>query len=146
MKQINDAGTYFPLWSTCLGFELLIRMEADDLPFDRCNETDVTRSLGFLWDEGETRRQSRIFRDVSPTTFAHMRDQQVAYHFHRWCITRQAFEDAKLSDKFKVISANSDAKGSAYVNVIESVKYPNYAVQFHPEKPAFEFVYQDGHR
>lgn len=28
-KEINDNGTYFPVWGTCLGFELLVYLTAN---------------------------------------------------------------------------------------------------------------------
>ena len=39
-----------------------------------------------------------------------------------------------------MIAVNQDRKGITYVSVMESVKYPIFAVQSHPEFHAFNFV------
>jgi len=47
-KKKNDAGVYFPVWGTCLGFELLFAFSANHTDRRKaCNITDVPLSITF---------------------------------------------------------------------------------------------------
>jgi glutamine amidotransferase PdxT len=47
-KQKNDAGVYFPMWGTCLGFELLIVISANNTDQRKeCGVIDVSLPLTF---------------------------------------------------------------------------------------------------
>lgn len=44
-----------------------------------------------------------------------------------------------MKDSFKILSINYDRNGMEYISSIEHIKYPFYALQFHPEKIVFEW-------
>jgi gamma-glutamyl hydrolase len=47
-KQKNDAGVYFPVWGTCLGFELLFVLSANQTDLrTACNITYTPMPLTF---------------------------------------------------------------------------------------------------
>jgi hypothetical protein len=47
-KQKNDAGLYFPVWGTCLGFELLFVLSANRTDLrEACNISYTPMSLTF---------------------------------------------------------------------------------------------------
>lgn len=47
-KEINDNGTYFPVWGTCLGFELLVYLSANSTePRTYCSSSSQALPLNF---------------------------------------------------------------------------------------------------
>lgn len=67
VKDLNDGGEYFPLWTTCLGYELLFVLETQKFNFSRCNELDTLSNIGFVSDFGDL--DSRIFAGVTKQDF-----------------------------------------------------------------------------
>ena len=60
-KMDNDAGDIFPIWGTCLGFEMLALMSNDNVPnLKRCNSYDQTLPLDLL----EGWKDSNLFGKV----------------------------------------------------------------------------------
>jgi gamma-glutamyl hydrolase len=74
-----------------------------------------------------------------------METQKVAYNYHRWCLTNQTFESLGMDQLFSITAVNRDREGMDYISIIEHKKYPIFGVQFHPEKPQFEFILKKGH-
>lgn len=66
--------------------------------------------------------------------------ENVTYNYHQFCYTEQSFSQPPLYGNWRIMSLNHDKKNVEFVSSIEHVKYPFYGVQFHPEKPIYEFV------
>lgn len=49
-----------------------------------------------------------------------------------------------LEETWTVTSLNRDKDDLHFISSIESKKYPFFGVQFHPEKPIFEWKFKDG--
>lgn len=75
-----------------------------------------------------------------------MSTKNVAYNYHRWCLTNETFEELGMNNLFNIIAINRDKEGQEYISIVESKKYPIFGVQFHPEKPQFEFILRPGHK
>ena len=57
----NDAGDVFPIWGTCLGFEMLALMANENVPnLKSCNSYDQPLPLDFL----EGANESKLFGQV----------------------------------------------------------------------------------
>ncbi len=64
----------------------------------------------------------------------------VTENYHHWALTSDTFaSNPKLLSFYNVISRNYDRKGVSFVSAFEAKDYPFYAVQFHPERPIFEW-------
>ena len=53
-KMDNDAGDIFPIWGSCLGFEMLALMANDNVPnLKNCNSYDQALALDLLegWND-----------------------------------------------------------------------------------------------
>ena len=62
-KMDNDAGDTFPIWGTCLGFEMLALITNDNVPnLKRCNSYDQTLPLDLLegWNDSNLLGEVRI--------------------------------------------------------------------------------------
>lgn len=45
---MNDEGDYFPLWGTCLGFELLNLLAAKNNWMKLCSAEDLASNINFV--------------------------------------------------------------------------------------------------
>jgi gamma-glutamyl hydrolase len=62
-KQMNDAGQYFPVWGTCLGFENLAMFASDEpstVLEGGFEADDENYKLHFLVDPAKTKIYSRL--------------------------------------------------------------------------------------
>jgi len=48
-------------------------------------------------------------------------------------------EHSDLRDFFHIISTNKDRNGDVFISTVEAKEHPIYGVQWHPEKPLFEW-------
>jgi gamma-glutamyl hydrolase len=135
--QLNDKGIYFPLWATCLGFEWLVQITAQDLTalesgFDSEN---ITLPLNFTTLAPE----SKLFKTMDKQTYGWLANKPITMNNHHQGITPSHFAKFdKLTQFYDILSTNVDRKGREFVSAFEAKKYPIYAVQFHPEKSSFE--------
>ncbi|KAL9956183.1 hypothetical protein ACROYT_G037627 [Oculina patagonica] len=144
--QANDKKDVFPLWGTCLGFELLnvLRsgLESDQLlvPSDTENYsvpldftqgifTDCFRSFG-----------SRMFGSAPGEVLKTLKEQAVCFNMHKKCVPIEKFWGTNsLTEFFNVLSTNKDRNGLEFISTIEGKNYPIYGTQWHPEKCQFEW-------
>lgn len=139
----NDAGTYFPLWGTCNGFEWLVELAGGTL--DSGFDAENISSPLVMTDDAPT---SRLFNDLDDDLYALLQDpvNTSAFNNHMQGITPEHFAaTASLTDMFTVLSTSEDREGKGYVSTMESKKYPFYGVQWHPEKDVWELgEYKNG--
>ncbi|XP_034481571.1 gamma-glutamyl hydrolase [Drosophila innubila] len=136
-KQINDNGTFFPVWGTCLGMELLVFKMANGIETrSDCESLGEALPLEFKQDY----KQSRLFEGASDEVITALTNENITYNYHRYCYTEKSFDGPPLNNSWRIMSLNHDIHGAEFVSSIEHLKYPFYGVQFHPEKPLYEFV------
>jgi len=130
-KEANDAGDVFPIWGTCLGFEMLGQITNNGQDYlKRCNsyEQSLPLELEPNWLE------SRLFGSAPEEVIDHLTQLPVTSNFHHWCLTRENFTKFEMGNFWKPLSVNSDLDGLEFISSMESKDYPFYATQFHPEK------------
>ncbi|XP_061378170.1 gamma-glutamyl hydrolase A-like isoform X2 [Danaus plexippus] len=135
--ELNDAGNYFPIFGTCLGFELLIilasgRGEKENR--NRCYSYQ-NDNLNFEADY----RSSKMFRGASEKVIDVLKNQNVTVNAHQFCIMDENLKAYNLTEDWRVTSYSYDENGLEFIASIEHKKYPFYGVQFHPEKISFEW-------
>jgi gamma-glutamyl hydrolase len=137
--KFNDAGVHFPLWATCMGFQLVNALAADNYSvithgiFDS-EELDLPLHFqpGFM--------SSRMIRSVPMSTVFGLSKLPITANFHQDGIEPSAyFENEKLRSFFQVLSTNFDRKGNLFVSTVEAWNYPIYSTQWHPEKAEFNW-------
>ncbi|KAK0072842.1 hypothetical protein PV325_010701 [Microctonus aethiopoides] len=113
--RMNNNGDYFPIWGTCLGFELLTYLAADCVDFRcDCSAKNVALPLIFKSDF----MKSRLFKNAP----------------------EDGLSKVNLANEYRVISLNNDINGLTFISSIEHYNLPIYATQFHPEKNNFEWA------
>ena len=137
-KEAFDNNDYFPLWGTCLGFELLsvITSGSSDV-LSQCDSDNLNIPLNFT----TSYRNSRLFAEISVDLAKFMSSMPTTLNLHHFGVYESTFKTNKrLSAFFHVLSTNFDRKGNKFISTIEAVKYPFYGTQWHPEKNSFEWT------
>lgn len=58
---------------------------------------------------------------------------------HKGCSPAHFQANTRLAAAFALLSTNHDRRGQPFVSTIEARKWPMWGVQWHPEKPVFEW-------
>ncbi|XP_032242686.1 gamma-glutamyl hydrolase [Nematostella vectensis] len=140
--KANDAGDVFPLWGTCLGFELLfvLASKGQHTP-EKCKAENYAIPLRFQPDS----RKSRMFRYIPENILKDMRTRNMTLNMHKSCIRMTTFNKTKsLNTFFRVLTTNRDIDQDVdFVSTAEAYKYPFYGSQWHPEKNQFEWTHHE---
>uniref|UniRef100_A0A7G3ACW2 folate gamma-glutamyl hydrolase n=1 Tax=Lutzomyia longipalpis TaxID=7200 RepID=A0A7G3ACW2_LUTLO len=138
--DLNDRGEYFPLWGTCLGFELLTYLSANSREHRaHCSSQKQPLPLDFMPDF----RSSRMFAKAPESIIEILANDPVTPNFHQFCVTQENLTDYGIADQWRVMSDNKDWNGFTFLSTIEHTKYPFYGIQFHPEKNLYEWIYNN---
>jgi gamma-glutamyl hydrolase len=135
--KANDNGDYFPLWGTCLGFQLLcVLTSGTHTVLGRVDAENVSLPLDFTadWDS------SRLYLAYTPDQRNWLASEPLTANFHHWALYLSMFEKvSSLNTFFRLLSTNKDIHATTYCSMIEGYKYPFYGSQWHPEKNVFEW-------
>lgn len=129
----NDAGEFFPLWGTCLGFENLaiLASESGD-PLQTLQSHGASLTLDFLVSDPVT--ETKMFETCAdPAQFSQV---AMTFNSHTYGLALDTFTtDAGLKAMFTPTSTSTDSEyKNTFVATMESPNYPFYGTQFHPEK------------
>jgi gamma-glutamyl hydrolase len=128
IKHCNDHGRYFPLWGSCLGFEMMLAFE-NHVPLRSMFHSmashvqNINSTITFT-----NVRNSRLKNWFPLKLRKQMELQLCAVHHHQFGF------DIQRQKKIIIVSIERD-----YVNMVEFCDYPFYGVQFHPERPFDDF-------
>lgn len=134
----NERNDYFPIWGTCLGFELMVYHEANGADvMTSCSAWNVPMKLKFT----ESAVSSRLFNPAPKAVVKLLATEKLTANFHRSCVTPQNFTSFRIDQGYKMLSRNFDQEAKVtFISTIEHRKYPFYGTQFHPEKNLYEWT------
>eukprot|EP00092_Neocalanus_flemingeri_P016060 GFUD01017384.1.p1 GENE.GFUD01017384.1~~GFUD01017384.1.p1 ORF type:complete len:323 (+),score=84.53 GFUD01017384.1:84-1052(+) len=136
-KKENDAGEVFPIWGTCLGFEMLALMaNGGQANLKSCLSYDQALPLDLLEGWEETEMLGQAPGDVVEQLVS----LPVTINFHHWCLTMENFTKYEMEQFWTPVSVNTDQEELEFLSTMEAKDYPIYATQFHPEKNAYEWA------
>jgi len=136
-KSWDEHKDPYPIWGTCLGFELLALLAANGQPnLASCKSQDQALALELTeeWDAsfiGGSMPQA--IKDIVTT-------EKVTINFHRWCLTPANFSFFHMDDFWKLLATGRDLDGLEFTALMEGKNYPIWASQFHPEKNPYEWT------
>jgi gamma-glutamyl-gamma-aminobutyrate hydrolase PuuD len=132
----NSQGSYFPVWGTCRGFELLTYLAngSKDI-LTNCKAENVALPLKLKPDYNS----SKLFGDAPKDILDILVLQNVTANFHHFCVTEANITSSGLDRDWRVTAVSKDTEGLEFVSSFEHRLYPIYGVQFHPEKNAYEW-------
>ncbi|XP_059142732.1 gamma-glutamyl hydrolase-like [Physella acuta] len=132
---LNDKGDYYPMWGTCMGFQLLCYLIEGVNLLKLTDSRNATWPLKFSSDV----KGSRMFKNAPPELMKILSTEPVTQNQHKYSILIHDFENSSLSEFFTKLSTNTDRKGIEFISSVEGKKYPIYGVQWHPEKNNFNW-------
>nr|4L8W_B Chain B, Gamma-glutamyl hydrolase [Danio rerio]4L8W_D Chain D, Gamma-glutamyl hydrolase [Danio rerio]4L8W_E Chain E, Gamma-glutamyl hydrolase [Danio rerio]4L8W_G Chain G, Gamma-glutamyl hydrolase [Danio rerio]4L8W_I Chain I, Gamma-glutamyl hydrolase [Danio rerio]4L8W_K Chain K, Gamma-glutamyl hydrolase [Danio rerio]4L95_C Chain C, Gamma-glutamyl hydrolase [Danio rerio]4L95_E Chain E, Gamma-glutamyl hydrolase [Danio rerio]4L95_F Chain F, Gamma-glutamyl hydrolase [Danio rerio]4L95_G Chain len=134
--EANSNGDYFPVWGTCLGFELLTLLTSGELLLSHTNTSGIALPLDFTEDV----KGSRLFKEFPEELMKSLATEPLTENSHQWSITTENFTaNKKLKKFYRVLSTNTDGYNK-FVSTMEAYDFPIYATQWNPEKNAFEWT------
>ncbi|KXJ14950.1 gamma-glutamyl hydrolase A [Exaiptasia diaphana] len=140
--KANDAGDVFPLWGTCLGFQMLHVLAANGKDIlTSCKGENVSLPLNFT----EGYEDSRMFGKAPQDIKTYLAKLPVTLNMHQNCVSVQTYkQQTSLNTFIKVLSTNMDIDNKVnFLSTVEAVKYPFYGTQWHPEKNQFEWTKEE---
>lgn len=139
--KANDNGDYFPLWGTCLGFELLgyLATSKNYSVLSSVDAENLSLPLDFKYLKRESANSNHLFSGLSSEEMKRF-EEPLTFNNHHFAITVNTFlSNLKLHNFFNILSTSKDRNGIEFVSSMEAVRYPFYGVQWHPEKSGFEW-------
>ena len=121
-----------------IGLEILTYLSNEENdPLTRCDSNDQGANLIMTEDYPKSRFGISSPDDVDQI----LSEKNVTINFHNWCLTPENFTKLELlKDFWSVLSTDYDENGIQFISMMESKHYPIWAVQYHPEKNAFEWT------
>lgn len=135
----NNQGRHFPLWGTCMGFQVMSVIAANSFDvlqvfsFDTIN---TTLPLHFL----PGAFHSKLLRYMPGAMRTWLKTLPLTVNLHHDGIDPADYKDVEALSQFQVLSWNKDGADKPFASMIESKRYPFFGVQFHPERPSFEWT------
>jgi hypothetical protein len=142
---VNKASTgkdWYPVFGHCQGFEVLL-MAITGLNRSQCMTNDLSYkaenvSLPLTFVE----TSSRWFATMPDSVQATLTQTNSTLNNHMWSIAPSSFsalQQKGLLAEFRVLSTSVSPGGKEFVSTFEGTTMPLYAMQFHAEKPIFEW-------
>lgn len=115
------------MWGTCLGFELMSLVFANNKkilsPLEGANHLG---NLNFLED---AYNHSRLFRNFNRLLTEHVKKNNLLYFNHKFGISPEKFfKEPKLFKNFRAIAIGHDLKSKSFIAAAEALNYPFYGV------------------
>ena len=104
------------------------------LPLDNLTNVEESRMLTGI-------------HEMNPNVIDWITSENITVNLHHDGVDPQSFQKNKnLGDFFRVISTNKDRNDRPFASTMEGKNVPVYGVQWHPERPQFEFRDDPAHR
>jgi len=133
------AGEWFPLHGTCLGFELVMTLAANNASVlsHKFDSENLLLPLELTPDAAA----SRLFAGAPPSVLATLGGAPSTANMHTSAVTPADFAaNPGVATRFRVLSTNVDRGGRRFVSTAEAPDMPVTATQWHPEKATWEWT------
>jgi len=146
LEHVVDAnldGTHLPLWGTCMGLQTLSVLVGGPQVLEYHVFQGVDPAMLPLNFTAEAAR-SQMFGHLPAHIWSWMQTENMTTNYHHDGVDPATFvANPHLAKFFRVTSTNVDGAGKPFVSTIEGKTMPVFAVQWHPERPQFEFLEND---
>ncbi|XP_069985038.1 gamma-glutamyl hydrolase [Penaeus vannamei] len=131
-------GTILPLFATCLGFEMLMYLHANNTnPLTSCKAQNRSDPL-YLQTGWEL---SELLGEAPEHILQTLTTTNATSNFHKFCVTPETFRELGLDGDFLMLSTSHDSDGIEYVANVEHRELPLFGFQWHPEKNLYEWSF-----
>ena len=137
--QQNKQEKYYPVWGTCMGFELLSMIISQDLGVIIHCQDELCENYPTIIEFAKY--NSRLFQGFDEELTRVLSEVDINYNWHRWMITQEIWDrDTLLNGFFDLIGYSYSLQHKyKFISAIEGKVYPFYGLQFHPEYNNFDF-------
>eukprot|EP01092_Planopodium_desertum_P009580 TRINITY_DN4136_c0_g1_i1.p1 TRINITY_DN4136_c0_g1~~TRINITY_DN4136_c0_g1_i1.p1 ORF type:complete len:322 (-),score=47.02 TRINITY_DN4136_c0_g1_i1:31-996(-) len=138
----KNQSDYFPVWGTCMGFQLLNILAAQDTGVldSGFDSEDISWALNLT----SKAPSSRFFQGFPSNIVKILTTENVTMNFHHDAVTPATYSSTpSLNTFYDVLSTNLDRQGREFISTIEAKLYPIYGTQWHPERQQYEFNSED---
>jgi len=138
-EMLNAArnGSGPPLWATCMGFQLVSTLAAED--FSILDHGFDSEDLSIPLDLLPAAKSARIFANVPDDVWQTLTRTNSTTNLHHDGIDPAHYSRPPLSQAFNLLAKGADRGGRPFGAMIEAKGAPVWATQFHPERPQFEW-------
>ncbi|XP_069777504.1 gamma-glutamyl hydrolase isoform X2 [Narcine bancroftii] len=117
--QVNDNGTHFPMWGTCLGFEELTVITSGRNVLIATKTKNISFPLKFTKDAAS----SRMFKNFPEDLMHALAVESLTANFHHWSLSVKNFtRNEKLKNFYKILTTNTDSQGIEFISTMEARK------------------------
>jgi len=135
----NLKGDYFPLWGICQGFQMMGVMSSTSKQVDILKRFD-TLNYAINLDFTPNADKSKIYAFTGKKVMNDLAERPIAFNNHNWGFDpADIAADKALADFWEITSTSVDREGKVFVSTLEGKTMPFYALQWHPEKPIYEW-------
>jgi len=138
--EMNNNGIYFPVWGTCLGYELMLILESENIKLlGHCRNCSNYETV-LKYNHPEFEKGKIFIQGFSAYQLHIMETQNLTYNNHMWMVDNSTFyENPLLVEKYRILAYSPWwNETTLYIAAVEHKKYPFFAIQFHPEKWNYE--------
>ena len=133
-------GDHVPVWGTCMGIQTLSILVANDPSVLQSGAYKGVDPLMMRLNLTTAGQSSRMYTALPKEVQQWVVSEPVTTNLHHDGVTPDTFSsNEKLDNFFRVISTNMDVNDLPFVSTIEGKVAPVYGVQWHPERPQFEW-------
>jgi len=138
VMTLNSKGTYFPLWGTCQGFEMLCIYIANNSSVLVSRSAENTLYPLYFTPAAAN---SVILGTAPEEILLNLESENITVNNHEYGVSPTSFtSNAGLANTVTLLSTNYDLYGYTFGSMIEGkMGLPIWGSQFHPEKPAYEW-------
>ena len=130
---------YFPIWGTCLGYEMLLTVIGGVMSFKRY----VANGLYPIQITPDGKK-SRMFHSFSSQYLHFLEHKKSTLQHHDYGMSVTDFMDnLHLTRFYHILATSIDEKGKEYIAAIEGKYYPIYGVAWHPERQSHSGAFGD---
>jgi len=139
----NRKGDHFPIWGTCLGFQLISVLVGNESVLTSGFDSE-NYPIALTFTANAT--QSRLFDTSTCPSYVYnaLGTKPITMNNHQDGVTPAAFVfSSAMTSFYRMMSTNVDRKGREFVSTIEGLNMPVYGTQWHPEKNLYEWNYDE---
>jgi len=132
-----DNGDYFPVVGHCMGFEILATITSQNFSIlTNFDSENISMPLYLTSDASSSRWLGSAPSDILDI----LTTQPVTLNNHVWGLSPLSYQmNEYLSTFYNVLANNYDRENKEFISLMEGMKYPVYAAQWHAEKPQYEW-------
>ena len=123
------------LWGTCLGFQMINDIGAQESILGEYPQMNVPLSLN-LTDYGD--KQSKLYSHLNKDMKALFTENSFTENWHSYGVGLDTFQRHMEPAGFKAVSTNIDTNGLEFVSTLEHTKHKIYGTQWHPEANQYD--------